>query len=108
MWAFCIIRSEVFPWIFSKVTPSAVRSTRNDLTCPSATSRAKTHSTSAVEAPPIHRFAPSKTQVPPSRFASNRAVVESPPAMSEPCSGSVNEKTPLKEKSMTLGIHSFC
>ena len=28
--------------------------------------------------------------------------------MSEPDSGSVSEKTPLSEKSMTLGIHSAC
>ncbi len=28
--------------------------------------------------------------------------------MSEPDSGSVSEKTPLSEKSRTLGIHSAC
>ena len=44
------------------------------------------------------------TQLSPSR----RALVERPPAMSEPESGSVSEKTPLSEKSKTLGIHSAC
>ena len=67
MWAFCIIRSEVLPWIFSSVTPAASRSTRKALTCPSATSRANTASTSAVAAPPIQRLAPSSTQCVPLR-----------------------------------------
>ena len=62
-----------------------------------------------MAAPPIQRLAPSRIQVSPSAGRTRlRAVVDSPPAMSEPDSGSVSEKTPLSEKSMTLGIHSAC
>ena len=48
-------------------------------------------------------LSPSSTHSAPSR----RAVVDRPPAMSEPDAGSVSAKTPLSEKSTTLGSHSL-
>ena len=102
MSAFCTIRSAVLPRIVCSVTPGVSRGTRNPLTCPSATSRAKTASTSAAAAPPIQRLAPSSTQCSPSR----RAVLASPRAMSEPWSGSVSANTPVSSNRRILGSSS--
>ena len=59
-----MMRCEALRSIFSKETPSASRGTRNALTWLSAASRAKVHSTSAWNAPPIQRLAPLMVHVP--------------------------------------------
>ena len=60
------------------------------MTSPSASSRAKTTTTSASEPLPIHRLAPSMTHASPSRRARVSSATES-----EPCPGSVSAKAPV-------------
>ena len=74
------------------------------LILPSATSRANTGITSAVSEPPIQRFSPLIIHLSPTRSA----VVASPPAMSEPESGSVKAKHPCQSNAANLGRNSFC
>jgi hypothetical protein len=100
--AFCIGRSDTLPRIASIATPSAARGTRKAFTWPSAVSRAKTAITSACAAPPIQCLAPSMTH----SSSSRRAVVDRPPAMSLPWSGSVSANTPVRAKVRTSGSSS--
>ena len=55
-----------------------------------------------MKAPPIQRLVPVSTHSSPSR----RAVVARPPAMSEPCSGSVRQNTPVISKDVIFGSHA--
>src|SRR5260370_13274117 len=75
----------------------------NPFTWPSATSRAQIIVTSPQVALPIHFFCPFSTQLSPSR----RAVVNRPPEVPEPTSGSVKPKEPIFSSRAIGGSH-FC
>src|SRR4028118_791027 len=90
MSAFCTVRSAYLPSIFVGVKPGVPFSTTKVFTWSSATSRAKTTTTSAKVPLPIQRLAPSMTQPSPSR----RAVVSRPRATSEPPWGPGGAKAP--------------
>ncbi len=79
-------------------------STRKPFTWRSASSRAQTTTTSAIEPLPIHFFAPLIIHVSPSR----RAVVSSA-TESEPCVGSVSANAPmLSSWAMAGSQRCFC
>lgn len=99
--AFCMIRSPIFRAIFRFSTPPRSSSTRKARISPLSVSRAKVMAKSAKVPPPIQRFSPLITQ--PSEVRS--AVVDKPPAMSEPCSGSVRAKQPNFSKARSPGSH---
>ncbi len=102
--AFCTTRSAILSRCTSKVIPSVPFSTTKPLTSSSSTSRAQTTTRSAKDALPIHFFSPSSTHSSPSR----RAVVASPPAIPEPCSGSVRANAPRSSIRAIAGSHRSC
>src|SRR4051794_41961356 len=75
----------------------------NAFTSLSAKSRAQMMDMSHQGALPIHFFSPSRIQVSPSRFA----VVNIPPAVPDPTSGSVRPKQPICSQRAIGGGH-FC
>ena len=87
------------PSIFVAVKPGVPFSRTNPMISSLSTSRAHTTMRSANVPLPIHCFFPLRTQWSPSR----RAVVARPPAMSEPCSGSVRAKAPIDVRSAMPG-----
>jgi hypothetical protein len=105
--AFCTTRRAILSRCTSNVIPSlpgASFSTTNPLTCWSSTSRAQMITRSANDALPIHFFSPSSTHSSPSR----RAVVLSPPAIPEPCSGSVRPNAPMSSMRAIAGSQRSC
>src|SRR5947207_6733780 len=84
--------------------PGVPFSTRKPFTCPSATSRAQSTTTSARVPLPIHFFSPLMTHSSPSR----RAEVFNP-TESEPCSGSVSANAPSFDSAAISGSQRcFC
>ena len=99
MSAFWTLRSAILPSIFVAVNPGVPFSRTNPRISSLSTSRAHTTMRSAKVPLPIQRFFPLSTQWSPSR----RAVVASPPAMSEPWSGSVSANAPIEVRSAMPG-----
>ena len=110
-------RIESLPSIGVAVNPGVVVGTRNPRTAPppspaafsppgpvGSSTRAQTTATSATDASPIHRFAPSRTQPSPSR----RAVVVIAAGSEPPC-GSVRAKHPISSPvAMPGSQRCFC
>ena len=99
MSAFCTIRSEILFSIFSVRSPGVPRSTMKALISPSEVSRAQRMRWSAMVPLPIQRLAPEMLQVSPWRVA--LVVIER--EMSDPWSGSVRAKAPMRERSRSPG-----
>jgi len=96
-------RSDILCFISGASKPGMPFSTRNPLICPSSV-RAQTVATSAIVPFVIHIFVPFRIQSEPSRFA----VVRIEPG-SEPASGSVSPKQPMRSPSCIPGSQRcFC